>query len=286
MSVRPLSPGRMLTYFVLVVWSVVCLLPLYWVLLASLKGEEAVMHGPRYLPFIDFTPNLDAWRFILFDSHENLLWPFWNSLVVSAAATLLTSVFACLLLYALTRFQYSAQARRWMLLLVLSSRILPPVSMVIALYMAAKFAGILDTRTALVITYTAINLPVATWLLLPTFGARATEQEESALLEGVSHVGILWGILLPMLRPGLAAVALIIFVLCWNEYFFAAYLTTNLASTLTPWMVGQLSLKEAQVGGGPEEWAHLSAAAVLMVAPLLLFAGVALRVLSRRSIAH
>jgi ABC-type glycerol-3-phosphate transport system permease component len=54
---------------------------------------------------------------------------------------------------------------------------------------------------------------------------------------------------------------------------------------LTPWMVGQLSLKEAQVGGGPEEWAHLSAATVLMVAPLVLFAGVAMRLLSRRSIA-
>ena len=284
MGARPVTLGRVLTYIVLLVWALICIFPIYWVLLASLKGEDAVMHGARYLPFVDFTPNLDAWAFILFDSHENLLWPLWNSLVISVAATCIATLLASMLIYALTRFKRSSMFNAWLLWFLLSSRVLPPVSMVIALYMAAKFAGLLDTRTALIITYAAVNLPVATWLLLPAFGTRATDQEEAALLEGVSHLGVLIDILLPMLLPTLAAVALIIFVLCWNEYFFAAYLTTNHASTLTPWMVGQLSLKEAQVGGGPEEWAHLSAATILMIAPLLLFSGVAIRLLSRRSL--
>lgn len=244
------------------------------------------MQGPRYMAFVDFKPNLDAWYFILLDSHENLLQPLWNSLVVSVVATSLAVFLACLMLYSLTRFQRDAKTKSWLLLLVLSSRILPPVSMVIALYMAAKFAGLLDTRTALVITYSAINLPVATWLLLPAFGSRATEQEEAAILEGVSHIGILRGILLPMLLPTLLSVALVIFVLCWNEYFFAVYLTTSEASTIAPWMVGQLSMKEAQIGGEPEEWAHLSAATVLMVTPLLLFSSIPMRLLARRSIAN
>lgn len=283
MKLRQLSPSRIITYFVLLVWSAICILPLYWVLLASFKSEDAIMQGPRYIAFVDFKPNLDAWYFILLDSHENLLQPLWNSLVVSVVATSLAVFLACLMLYSLTRFRRDAKTKSWLLLLVLSSRILPPVSMVIALYMAAKFAGLLDTRTALVITYSAINLPVATWLLLPAFGSRATEQEEAAILEGVSHIGILRGILLPMLLPTLLSVALIIFVLCWNEYIFAVYLTTNEASTLTPWMVGQLSMKEAQIGGEPEEWAHLSAATVLMVTPLLLFSSIAMRLLARRS---
>ncbi len=283
---RPFTLGRLFTYFALLAWAAICLIPIYWMLLASLKGEDAVIHGPRYLPFVDFTPNLDAWRFILFDSHENLLLPLWNSLVVSTAATCFATLLSSLLLYALTRFRQHGKANSWLLWFMLSSRILPPVSMVIALYMAAKFAGLLDSRTALVITYTAINLPVATWLLLPAFGNRATEQEEAATLEGVTHLGILWDVVLPMLFPTLAAAGLIVFILCWNEYFFAAYLTTSQASTLTPWMVGQLSLKEAQVGGGPEEWAHLSAAAIFMTAPLLLFSGVAIRLLSRRSAAQ
>ena len=111
---------------------------------------------------------------------------------------------------------------------------------------------------------------------------RATEQEEAALLEGASHLFILWDVLRPMIMSSIAAVALIIFVLGWNEYLFAALLATNHASTLTPWMVGQLSIKEAQVGGEPEEWAHLSAATVFMVTPLLIFSSVAMRMLSKR----
>ena len=270
---------RTAIYAVLAFWSFICIFPLYWVFIASLKDEEAIIHAPRYLPFIDFTPSLEAWRFILINSSENLLLPLLNSFVVSATATLIVISSTCLLLYAITRL---GKIRPWLLTLILASRILPPATVVVALYLMAQKAGLLDTRTALALTYSAVNLPVAAWLLLPVFGKRATEQEEAALLEGVGHLYILWDILLPMLARSLAAVALIVFVLAWNEYLFAAILTTNHASTLTPWMVGQLSIKEAQVGGEAEEWAHLSAATVLMVAPLLVFSGVAMRMLSGR----
>ncbi len=271
---------RAAIYSVLICWSIVCIFPLYWVFIAALKDENAIIHGPRYLPFVDFAPSSEAWRFILFDSSENLLIPLFNSLIISSVATFIVIASTCLLLYAITRLE---NAQSWLLPALLASRILPPAALVIALYFMAQKSGLLDSRTALIIAYSAINLPVAVWLLLPAFGKRATEQEEAALLEGVDHFHILYDILLPMLLRSLMAVALIIFVLCWNEYLFAAILTTDHASTLTPWMVGQLSLKEAQVGGEPEEWAHLSAATVLMVTPLLLFSGVAMRVLSGRS---
>ncbi len=271
---------RAAIYVTLCIWSFICVLPLYWVFIASLKPEDAIIHGPRYLPFFDFTPSAEAWRFILIDSSENLLFPFFNSFAINAAATLIVISSACLLLYALTRF---GKVRPWLLTLVLATRILPPATVVITLYLMAQATGLLDTRTALVLTYSAINLPVAIWLLLPVFGNRATDQEEAALLEGVSHIYILWDILRPMIMGSIAAVALVVFVLGWNEYLFAAILTTNHASTLTPWMVGQLSIKEAQVGGEPEEWAHLSAATVLMVTPLLLFSSIAMRSLARRS---
>ena len=268
-------------YGILSIWSFICILPLYWVLIASLKPEDAIIHGPRYLPFIDFTPSAEAWRFILLDSSENLLRPLFNTFVISATSTFIVITSTCLLLYATTRL---GKAKPWLLALMLATRIFPPATVVIALYMMAQKTGLLDTRTALALTYSAINVPVAIWLLLPVFGKRATEQEEAALLEGVSHLYILWHILRPMIMTSIAAVALIIFVLGWNEYLFAAILTTDHASTLTPWMVGQLSIKEAQVGGEPEEWAHLSAATILMVAPLLLFTSVAMRMLSGRAI--
>jgi multiple sugar transport system permease protein len=275
-----LTIKRAAIYVVLCLWSFICVLPLYWVFIASLKSEDAIIHGPRYLPFIDFTPSAEAWRFILFDSSENLLRPLFNSFIISATATLMVIASTCLMLYAITRL---GNTRPWLLTLMLATRILPPVTVVIALYVMAQKTGLLDTRTALILTYSAINLPVAVWLLLPVFGKRATEQEEAALLEGVTHLYILWDILRPMIMTSIAAVALIVFMLAWNEYLFAAILTTDHASTLTPWMVGQLSIKEAQVGGEAEEWAHLSAATVLMVTPLLLFTGFAMRMLSGRA---
>lgn len=155
--------------------------------------------------------------------------------------------------------------------LMLATRILPPIILMIPLYMLAMVTGTRDTHAAMIFVYTAINVPVAVWLLLPVLGPRATEQEEAAQLDGASHFGIFFTILLPMVKAGVAAAGLIVFLMCWNEYLFAVYLTADHALTLPPWAVGQLSMKEAQVGGEAEEWAHLSAATILMMIPALIF---------------
>ena len=84
-----------------------------------------------------------------------------------------------------------------------------------------------------------------------------------------------------MLRASIAAAGFVVFLLCWNEYLFAAYLTADHALTLPPWAVGQLSMKEAQAGGEAEEWAHLSAATVLMMLPALAFGAFVQRQVTR-----
>jgi ABC-type glycerol-3-phosphate transport system permease component len=146
--------------------------------------------------------------------------------------------------------------------------------------MMAQYTGTLDTRFALIFTYTASNLPVAVWMLQPVFGQVATEQEEAAQLDGASHVRIFFTIVLPMVAAGNAIVGLLIFILCWNEYLFAVYLAGNHAMTMPPWLVGQMSIKEAQIGSEAEEWAQLSAATILMVVPLLACTAFAQRFLS------
>jgi multiple sugar transport system permease protein len=156
-----------------------------------------------------------------------------------------------------------------MLFLLLATRILPPVIVVLPIYLMAAQTHTLDTRFALIVAYTASNLPVAVWLLAPIFGQAATEQEEAAQLDGASRLRIFWTVLVPMLGGGIAATGLLIFVLCWNEYLFAAYLAAGHAMTMPPWAVGQLSMKEAQVGGDLVEWSRLSAALVLLVVPVL-----------------
>lgn len=136
----------------------------------------------------------------------------------------------------------------------------------------ARETGMLDTRIALILTYASVNLPVVVWLILPVFGPRATEQEEAAQLDGASHFMTFFTIFLQMVASSLAPVGLLILVLCWNEYLFAVELASNNSMTLPPWIIGQMSIKEAQAGGDNLEWARLSGAITLMIVPLMICA--------------
>jgi multiple sugar transport system permease protein len=328
---RRRSQWRVLQLAVLAIWAAVCLFPLYWLAITSIKAQPDIDRGPYYVPFVDFQPSLASWRFIFADPHENLVRRFINSVLVASSSTALTTAMALLALYGLTRcrpsirwpslvavmlgaavcslaplagsplladcillstvlFLFAAVALRHLgaavggpgtITLMLASRALPPVTILVPIYIMASAARLLDTLTVLIIAYTAVNLPVALWLLQPVLGSRASEQEEAAQIEGASHPSILFGIVLPMVRGSAAAASLVIFLLCWNEYLFAAYLTSDHALTLPPWMVGQLSMKEAQVGGEVEELAHLSAATVLMAVPALGLAAFAHQLIAR-----
>lgn len=279
---------KVLTYALLVFWSLVCLFPLYWIAVTSLKDESEIMHGPYYLPFVDFTPSLDAWVSILDYANDHLLLRFYNSVVVAITSTFLTVVLGGMAVYGLTRFRYKLPwiglRNEGILFAILASRILPPVVIAIPLYVMAQYTGTLDTHFALIFAYTAANLPVAVWLLLPAFGNMATSQEEAAQLDGASHLRIFLTIFVPMVAASTAAVGLLIFILCWNEYLFATFLTSDKVSTLPPWVMGQMSIKEAAVGGDGDEWPQLSAAMIFMIAPLLACTAFAQRVLGRMAL--
>jgi multiple sugar transport system permease protein len=326
--------GRSTRFAILICWSVVCLFPLYWIAITSLKNDATIDNGPFYVPFVDFTPSYDAWAFLLADPYDSLLWRYVNSTVVGVISTLLTVALAGLALYGLTRFKVTVTYARLALfgiafgtassalfvdsmvlrlLLVgtalvlagaamrfepggpvvsahvmqgamLATRVLPPIVIVVPLYVLAQRTGTLDTHFALIFTYVSVNLPVAIWLLAPVLGVRASDQEEAAQLDGASHIGIFCTIVVPMESRSLAAVSLLIFILCWNEYLFAVHLGSNHALTLPPYLVGQMSMKEAQVGSEGEEWSRLSAATVLMVLPMLIVSRWAQRVLGRTAV--
>ena len=320
-------PQRIAIYAVLWLWTVICLFPIYWLGITSLKRLEIIDKPPTYLPFVDFQPSLAAWRFILADPYENLVSGFVNSLIIGIGTTLVTLVVSLAALYGFTRFHRSLP---WttlaallfagalvsaaplmhspllfvLLLLVLglmiglamiviraqptigsygaialmlATRCLPPVVIALPLYSMAQSTGMYDSRLGMTFLYCAINLPVALWLLQPAIGWRATDEEESAHIDGAPHLIILFDILVPMNWRVIAASGLLIFLLCWNEYLFAAYLTSQNAQTLPIWMAEQLSMKEAQTGDEAEEWAHMSAAAILMIIPALIFAAFGMR---------
>ncbi len=236
-----------------------CLAPLYWLAITSLKGPAALVYGPFYLPGLDFVPSLAAWRDVL--STGEVANRFTNTVVVALASSALTMT-ACVL-----ALHDGRGARVTTALLV--TRLIPPVVTVAPVYLLASAAGLLDTRTVLVGTYSALNLPVALWLMRPSFGRHLQELEEAATLDGASRLRILRDVTLPLVSRPLAAVGLLVLVLCWNEYLYAAYLSAADAQTLPPFLVGQMSVREQQAGSDPDEVSRLAAVAVLMVAPLI-----------------
>ncbi len=329
------NSAKFLIHAALLMWTVVCVFPLYWIAITSFKDENAIDNGPFYLPFVDFTPSLDSWSFILTYENDFLLIRLLNSLIVGLTSTILTLLMGAMAVYGLTRFRYAlpwsslafglvslvllggffsvstagvhlifavavvialilagrlntrgpALHNGGIVVLMMATRILPPMVVLLPIYVMAQNTGLLDTRLILILTYASVNLPVVVWLLLPVFGPRATQQEEAALLDGASPFTTFITIFVPMVAPSVAAVGLLIFVLCWNEYLFAVELASNNAMTLPPWIIGQMSIKEAQSGGDGLEWARLSAAITLMIVPVLVLAGFVQRFMGRMFVA-
>lgn len=270
---RSVRFSRVATYIALGVWSVICILPLYWLALASIKSVADLDRPPSYLPFLDFAPDLAAWRFILLDPVESLLPRFINSFLISSASAIVTLLFAIFSVYGVTRFRMKARHNHmWIVFAVIALRLVPPVLVALPAYLLATQFDVMDTHGLLIAIYSAFNFPLALLLAIPVLGMKASVEEESARLDGAGHVTMLTDVLLPMHRARLLTIGLLLFLLCWNEYLFATYLTYDHAETLTPWMVGQLSMKEAQAGGEAEELSHMAAAAIFMAMPALVLA--------------
>jgi multiple sugar transport system permease protein len=308
--------ARILTYVLLALWSLVVLIPLYWVLITSFKGAGEVNDGPFYLPFVDFEPNLDAWRFMLVEN--NTSGPYLNSVVVALASTILAVLIGSLAAYALVRIRFRvklAAVAAFLLLLVavivavvtfgapwplavavalalyllalgtigrrtraalgnndvefwmISNRIMPPIVAVLPIYVMFQSLGLLDTRTALIATYTAVNLPIVVWLTRDFFAGIPVDLEESAELDGASKFRVFFTIALPLVRSGLVATFLLVLILAWNEYLLALFLSNANAQTMPVLVSAQNTTR------GPQWW-NMSVLIVVMIAPVVVIASV------------
>jgi len=157
---------------------------------------------------------------------------------------------------------------------MISQRMLPPVAIVIPIYILFQRLALLDTRTALVIAYVAANLPIAVWLLRDYFQTIPIELEESAAIDGANRYQILWRIVLPLALPGLVATFLFIFVLAWNEYLLALFLSSAKAQTMPLLVAAQNATR------GPQWW-YMSVLILLMIVPVIALAIVLERYIAR-----
>jgi multiple sugar transport system permease protein len=148
---------------------------------------------------------------------------------------------------------------------LISQRMLPPVTVIIPIYILYQQLGMLDTLPALIISYCAANLPIVIWFMRDYFQTIPFELEESAFIDGASRYQVLWRIVIPLAMPGLIATFLIVLVFCWNEYVTALFLTGANTQTMP-------ILVSAQNGVRGPQWWNMSVLVMLMVGPLLFMA--------------
>lgn len=158
---------------------------------------------------------------------------------------------------------------------IISQRILPPIVVVIPIYIMFQEVKLLDTHLALILMYVVANLPIVVWLMRDFFVSLPIELEESAQLDGASRFRIFWEVVLPLTRPGLAATTLLTLILNWNEYLFAVFLGYAKVQTM-PIMVAAKNAGEKGV-----LWWEMSAVIVIMIIPVILMAVMLTRFISK-----
>jgi multiple sugar transport system permease protein len=158
---------------------------------------------------------------------------------------------------------------------IISQRILPPIVVVIPIYIMFQAVRLLDTHLALILVYAVANLPIVVWLMRDFFASLPIELEESAQLDGATRFRIFWEVVLPLTRPGLAATTLLTLILNWNEYLFAVFLAYAKVQTM-PIMVAAKNAGEKGV-----LWWEMSAIIVIMIIPVILMAVLLTRFISR-----
>ena len=269
--------SRVAIYGALLLWTLICLFPIYWTLTTSFKLAPDVMKG-NMVPFVDYVPKWKGWESLglsprligeVSTVREEFLKRFWNSAIVALSASTLAVVLGSLAAYGLSRFNYRFGFMRNsdISFFFLSQMILPPVVLALPFLVLYKSLALLDSRIGLILLYTLMVLPIVIWIMRDQFQGIPIELEEAALVDGLGIWGAFIQIVLPIALPGMVAAFILSLVLCWNEYFFAALLTATDAKTL-PVMVA------SQTGSQGINWwsmAALSSAAILPLVVVAIF---------------
>jgi multiple sugar transport system permease protein len=265
--------SRVLVYGALLLWAFVSLFPIYWTVTTSFKTAVNVTQG-HLVPWIDYHPDWKGWRSLGLSpdrigetstERDEFLKRFENSILASVGASILAVVIGSLAAYGLSRFQYKfgPWRNKDISFFFLSQLILPPVVLAMPFLVLYKELALLDTKIGLILVYTLMVLPIVIWIMRDQFDTIPQELEQAALVDGCTVWGAFLRIVLPIALPGMVAAFILSVVLCWNEYFFAALLTSTDAKTL-PVMVA------SQTGSQGINWWSMAALSTAAIAPLLL----------------
>jgi multiple sugar transport system permease protein len=251
--------GDVLTWLGILAALVFFLAPFFWIVTTSLKGnEDYFAYPPVWIPA---EPSFTHYVGLFTRSSGGRY--FTNSLVISSLSMLAGLVVSLPTAYAIARWRFGGG---WLSTLLLVLRMLPAIALIIPIYVMYKWLGLTNSYLGLVIVYTVLYIPFAVWLLVGFLRDFPVEIEEAAMIDGCSRLRALIAVVVPIIAPGLAVVALFAFIATWNEFLFAIVLTGIETKTM------MVLVTSFTTGGTDMFFGEASASVVLGVLPAFVVA--------------
>ena len=259
-----LLTGRVLSYLALSLAVILVLFPIYWMIITSLKLPREIFRVPSLWPK---TFTLDNFTKLLADG--SFLLAIRNSLIVSSIVTVISVILSSFAAYSMVRFRY--RFRGVFGRLILFAYLTPGSLLFIPLSIVMAQLKLGNSLVGLVLVYLTFSLPLSTWLLQGYFRGVPRELEEQGMIDGLTRMGALLRIVLPLSAPGIAAVAIFTFTGAWNELLFALVLITSESQRTAPLALNYLITSDVL------PWGPLMAGAVISSVPLMILYFVAQR---------
>jgi multiple sugar transport system permease protein len=263
------TPRRWTQLLFWILASFVTLFPIYWMFVVSAKSRVELFGAPNFVIRSFFWENYTATL-----SNPAFQKYMINSIVVATANALLVTTLALLATYAVSRYRLVGKEN--IFFWTITNRMAPPAVFLLPLfllftqYFAVGDWKLYDTRIGLILLYCVFNLPFAIWTLRSVIDAIPKELDEAAYVDGATTWQVLTRVILPLAKPGLAVTAILTWVFAWNEYLFAATLTSVHARTITTGLAEFVTVTGTN-------WGQMAATAMLTLLPALLFLGLAQR---------
>ena len=271
-------------------YAILTLIPLIWIIATGFKTpSDAIAYPPKVL----FSPSLEGYV-NLFTSRTRLApddlallgepatWydrivrgydmvitgpsrygeRFMNSVVIGFGSTFLSVFLGTIAAYAFSRFRVPLKDD--LLFFILSTRMMPPIAVAIPIFLMYRELGLNDTQLGMILLYTAVNLSLSVWLLKGFIDEIPVEYEEAALIDGYTRFQAFYKVVLPQAATGIASTAIFCLIFAWNEYAFAALLTSGDAQTAPPFI-------PTIIGAGGKDWPAVAAGATLFLVPIMVF---------------
>lgn len=254
-------------YAILILLAFICIFPLIWTFLTSIKVEADIV--TREMVYFPTRFTFDWYVRLWTQSGYPVL--VMNSLIVTSVTVLICLLTGTIASYAFARFSFPGRTKLMLAYLVV--RMFPAVLMIIPLFIVMRNVGMLDKTWGLAVAYTSFLLPLFVWMLKGFFEAAPQELESAARIDGSTRIGAMLRIVIPIARNGLVATCVFVAIAAWNEYLFALMLTTSQGSRT--WPVGlQLMVGEFQL-----PWGMLAAGGMISILPVIVLFAIVQRVM-------